>query len=94
VHVEFYSSGPHQSAHRVVAYYYATAVSYYVTLFSVHSLRSTMESFGHMICPSACSLSLSLSEVMSVAQKRLVSLDSRIFGRGTCGCETKVRVTL
>lgn len=39
-------------------------------------------------CPSVWSLSL--SEVMSLAQKRLVSLDSRIFGRGTCECETEV----
>lgn len=59
-----------------------------------------MELFGHMNCPRsmicvmlACPVplcDLSLSEVMSLAQKRLVSLDSRIFGRGTCGCETEV----
>ncbi len=41
-------------------------------------------------CPSV----QSLYEVMCVTQKRLVSLDSRIFGRGTCGWETEVEAPL
>lgn len=98
MHVDFYSSGHHESAHRVMAYYYATAVSYYVTL-----LSPLLEEHHGIIWPhelprfhDLCDVGLpcpsvwSLSEVMSVAQNRLVSLDSRIFGRGTCGCETKV----
>ncbi len=41
-------------------------------------------------CPSV----QSVYEVTCVTQKRLVSLDSRIFGRGTCGCETEVETPL